>query len=73
MTLFPTNVIVQKKKPFRPHPTVLTPDPGAMSFTIFVEGFMDIMTMHAFSFFPICVGAENKFFENLAFVPPMTP
>lgn len=57
---------------FRPHPTVLTPDPGAMSFTIFVEGFMDIMTMHAFSFFPICVGAENKFFENLALVPPMT-
>lgn len=43
--------------------TVCTPAPGDMHFTILVEEFVNIITMH--SFFPTSAGVQKKIFEDL--------
>lgn len=45
----------------------LTLDAWAMILTIFVEGFIDMITMHLV-FLPHFLGEEKKMFENIAFV-----
>lgn len=52
--------------PYWPNPRVCISDPRAMNVTILVKAFMPIITLHL-GFFPKCVGAEMKMFENLAF------
>lgn len=53
----------------------LTPDQDAIIFTVFVEGYIDIITMYILVF--LCVGIEIKIFEKLTLfaylVPPLKP